>query len=308
MRTLVSVNGRVSSPEAAVVPALDRGFLYGDSVYEVLWWHRGVLVQAREHFERLRESGRRIYLAIPDGDARWHAEVDPVIAASGCGRDDEVYVRLVVTRGVGPLGLAIGEGLAPTVVVVVAPAHRPTEDERRRGVSALCVDRLRNDARALDPAAKTGNYMNNLLALHEARARGGDDALLCNAAGDVTEATTSNVYVVTAGAVVTPPLSAGILEGTTRRRILASCRSARIPVAERAVRPDDLRRADEILLSSSVRGVIPVTRLDGRPVGDGVRGPVTERIHRMFEAAADAEAVEGASGPDGASDRGFAVG
>ncbi len=308
MRTLVSVNGRVSSPEAAVVPALDRGFLYGDSVYEVLWWHRGVLVQAREHFERLRESGRRIYLAIPDGDARWHAAVDPVIAASGCGRDDEVYVRLVVTRGVGPLGLAIGEGLAPTVVVVVAPAHRPTEDERRRGVSALCVDRLRNDARALDPGAKTGNYMNNLLALHEARARGGDDALLCNAAGDVTEATTSNVYVVTGGAVVTPPLSAGILEGTTRRRILASCRSASIPVAERTVRPDDLRRADEILLSSSVRGVIPVTRLDGRPVGDGVRGPVTDRIHRMFEAAADAEAAAGASGPDGGSERGFAVG
>ena len=308
MRPLVAVNGRLSSPEEAVVPALDRGFLYGDSVYEVLWWHRGVLVQAGEHFARLRESGRRIYLDVPEGDARWHAAIDPVVAACGCGHDEDVYVRLVVTRGVGPLGLPVGEGLVPTVVVYVAPAHRPTEAERRQGLSALCVDRLRNDARALDPGAKTGNYMNNLLALHEARARGGDDALLFNAAGELTEATTSNVYLVTRGALVTPPLAAGILEGTTRRRILSLCRAAAIPVAERTVRPADLPQADEIFLSSSVRGVVAVSRLDGRPVGSGTRGPVTERIHRLFEAAADAEAVAAASGPHGSADRGFGVG
>ena len=308
MRTLVSVNGRLSSPEEAVVPALDRGFLYGDSVYEVLWWHRGVLVQAREHFERLRASGRRIYLPVPDGDARWHAAIDPVVAACGCRRDEDAYVRLVVTRGAGPLGLAVGEGLVPTVVVVVAPAHRPDEDERRRGLTALCVERLRNDARALDPAAKTGNYLNNLLALHEARTQGADDALLRNAAGEVTEATTSNVYLVTGGGLVTPSLASGILEGTTRRRILDLCRAAHLPVTERSVGPDDLLRAEEIFLSSSVRGVVSIVRLDGRPVGAGARGPVTERVHRMFEAAADAEAVAAASGPGGSTGRGFAVG
>ena len=308
MRTLVSVNGRLSSPEDAVVPALDRGFLYGDSVYEVLWWHRGVLVQAKDHFERLRASGRRIYLSLPEGDARWHAAIEPVVAASGCSRDEDAYVRLVVTRGAGALGLAVGEGLVPTVVVIVAPAHRPGEEERRRGLSALCVARLRNDARALDPAAKTGNYMNNLLALHEARVQGADDALLLNAAGEVTEATTSNVYLVRGGALVTPAISAGILEGTTRRRILSLCAAAGLPVSERSVLPAELVSAEEIFLSSSVRGVVPVVRLDGRTVGAGVRGPVTERVHRMFEAAADAEAEAGARGPGGATDRGFGVG
>ncbi len=196
----------------------------------------------------------------------------------------------------------------PTVVVVVAPAHRPDEDERRRGLTALCVERLRNDARALDPAAKTGNYLNNLLALHEARTQGADDALLRNAAGEVTEATTSNVYLVTGGGLVTPSLASGILEGTTRRRILDLCRAAHLPVTERSVGPDDLVRAEEIFLSSSVRGVVSIVRLDGQPVGAGVRGPVTERVHRMFEAAADAEAVAAASGPGGSTDRGFPCG
>ncbi len=291
MRSLVCVNGRTTPPDEAVIPVLDRGFLFGDSVYEVLWWHRGALVQATEHFHRLRESGRRIYFDVPGDDALWTRRIEALIDASGALPESEVYVRLVVTRGAGPLGLAVASGLTPTWVLVVADAHRPTPLERRRGLSACVSDRLRVSRRALDPAAKTGNYMNNLLALHEARSLGADDAILLNDAGDVTEATTANVYLVIEGRLVTPPLDAGILQGTTRNRVLALAAANGCPATERRVSSAELRRADEIFVSSSVRGVIPVVKLDGEPVGAGSVGPVTARVIDWFEAAADADAV-----------------
>jgi branched-chain amino acid aminotransferase len=291
MRTVVWVDGRVTPPEAATVPALDRGFLYGDSVYEVLWWHRGVPIQAADHLTRLRESARRIYLEIPDPDARWLAAMREAVAASGALPAEDAYVRLVVTRGVGPLGLSIDAGLVPTTVVVVAPAHRPTAAEWERGLWVALVDRLRVSVKALDPGAKTGNYMNNVLALHEARARGADDAVMLNDQGEVTEGTTANVYVVEGGRIATPPVSAGILRGTTRTRVLSLCAGNAVPAVEAVLGPDALRDADEIFLSSSVRGVIPVTRIDDAPVGTGKPGPVTRRVRDLFEAAADAEAA-----------------
>jgi branched-chain amino acid aminotransferase len=295
MRSVVWVDGRVTTPEAATVPALDRGFLYGDSVYEVLWWHRGVPIQAADHLARLRESARRIYLPLPSPNARWLAAIREAIDAAEVGPADDAYVRLVVTRGVGPLGLSIDAGLVPTVVVVVAPAHRPTPAEWERGLRVALVDRLRVSVKALDPGAKTGNYMNNVLALHEARARGADDAVMLNDAGEVTEGTTSNVYAVRGGTVVTPPLSAGILAGTTRTRVLGLCRRNAVPAEEVVLRPDALRTADEVFVSSSVRGVVPVTRLDDAPVGPGRPGPLTRRVRDLFEAAADAEAAGDAS-------------
>src|SRR5262245_51766698 len=291
MRTVVWVDGRVTPPESAVVPALDRGFLYGDSVYEVMWWHRGVPLQAAEHLARLRESARRIYMDLPGPDARWLSAVREAVAASGAGVTEDAYVRLVVTRGAGPLGLAFEPGLVPTVVVVVAPAHRPTPAEWERGLSVALVERLRVSVRALDPGAKTGNYMNNVLALQEARARGADDAVMLNDRGEVTEGTTSNVYAVVGGVVATPTVTAGILKGTTRTRVLDLCAKNALPAVERTLGPDDLRGATEIFFSSSVRGVIPVTRIDGKPVGGGRPGKVTRRVHELFEAAADAEAA-----------------
>ena len=291
MRTVVSVNGKITSPEDAVVPALDRGFLYGDSVYEVLWWHCGALIQAHDHFARLVESGRRIYLDLSGPPSHWEAAIRDAVSSSGTLPAEDAYVRLVVTRGAGPIGLPFGPGLTPTTVVVVAPAHRPTADDRRRGLAVALVDRLRVSVKALDPGAKTGNYMNNLLALHEARQRGAEDGVLMNDRGEVTEGTTSNVYVVERGRLSTPPIAAGILKGTTRTRILDLCSKNAIPAGERTLLPQDLLAAEEVFLSSSVRGVIPVTTIDGHAVGGGGPGPVTERIHALFEAAADAEAA-----------------
>jgi branched-chain amino acid aminotransferase len=199
-------------------------------------------------------------------------------------------VRLIVTRGVGPLGLDFTRVASRSLVIVAAPANRPDREAFEKGLEVAVVSRLRTSTQALDPRAKTGNYLNNVLALHEARLAHADDALMLNEHGHVTEATTSNAYVIRDNRLVTPPLAAGILKGTTRTRILALCGEHGLAAAEEEVTPADLANADEIFLSSSVRGILPVVRVDGRPVGAGRPGPWTRRIHVWFEAAADAEA------------------
>lgn len=287
---LVSVDGRIQPAEEARVPVLDHGFLFGDSVYEVLWWHRGTAIQEDDHLERLEGSAARLYMDLQHGRDELRRALRAVVEAAEVGPDEDALLRLVVTRGVGPLGLDFRDVPRRGLIVLVAPALRPTPEDFERGLAVACVARRRTSPRALDPRAKTGNYLNNVLALHEGRRAGADDALLANEAGDVAEATTSNVYLVAGGRLATPTLDAGILEGTTRRRVLALARGAGIPVEEARVRPEALVAADEVLLSSSVRGVMPVTRLDGRPVGDGRPGPVTRRLHALFEAAADEEA------------------
>jgi len=272
------------------VPVLDRGFLYGDSVYEVLWWHRGVLIQEQDHLDRLRESGRRIYLDVDVPRDALVEQIEATCEAADVGAEDDAYVRLMVTRGSGPLGLDLRTAPSLSVIVVVAPANRPTEAVFQKGVRAALVDRRRNSARALDPAAKTGNYLNNVLALHEAQLQGADEALMLNEAGDVTEATTANIYLVRDGRLCTPPIEAGILKGTTRTRILALCHEHGVDAREARVTPADLQAADEVFLSSSVRGILPIVAIDGVPLGEGRAGPVTAGVRSLFEAAADAEA------------------
>jgi len=290
VQTRVYVDGRIEAPERATVPVLDHGFLFGDSIYETLWWHRGTLIQAAEHWERLEISAARVYLELQHDRSQLEAAVHATLEAAGAGPDDDALVRLMVTRGFGPLGLDFRALPRRSLVVIVAPAARPTPEAFARGISVSVVERRRTSPRALDPRAKTGNYLNNLLALHEALKGGADDALLRNEAGDLAEASTSNVFLVLDGVLVTPSVETGVLEGTARRRILDLCRSAAIACAERRVSPTELQRATEVFLSSSVRGILPVTRLDGQPVGAGVPGALTQRVHALFEAAADEEA------------------
>ena len=290
METRIYVDGVITRPEDARIPVLDHGFLLGDSIYEVLWWHRGVLVQEREHMDRLVESGRRLYMELDSTPEALVQAVHETVAATGATPADDAYVRLIVTRGSGPLGLDFRGIEKQSVVVIVAPAQQPTEAAWERGVRMAIVERQRNSRMALDPGAKTGNYLNNVLALHEARLAGADDALMLNDRGRVTEATTANVYLVRDGGLRTPPLEAGILRGTTRTRILELCARHGIPWAETPIVPEDLEATDELFVSSSVKGVLPVTAVDGKPIGDGRPGPLTRRLRDLFRAAADAEA------------------
>lgn len=278
----VSVNGRITAPEDARVPATDHGFLYGDSVYEVVRTWLGRPVGLAAHLVRLRASAAAIYMEIPWSDADLRAAMAQTVRATGLS---EVYVRVVATRGPGPMSLLPDGCDQPGLVVYVLPFPTAKIAAQAGGIPVVIPPRLRNDERALSPSAKTGNYLNNLLALVEARRKGGDDAVLENVAGDVTEATTANVFWVRGGRVFTPSLDCGILEGITRALLLPALRTGGIDVEEGRYPVTDLTGADEVFLTGTVRGVAPVIRIDGRTVGDGAPGAMTRRIAAINDRA-----------------------
>jgi branched-chain amino acid aminotransferase len=290
VETRIYVDGKITAPENACVPVLDHGFLFGDSVYEVLWWHHGALIQQRDHLDRLERSAGRLYMEVQVPREELVQAIQQTIEAAGAAPGDDAYVRLILTRGSGPLGLDFSRVPKRAVIIIVAPANRPSEADFERGIRAAFIDRRRTSVKALDPSAKTGNYLNNLLALHESRLAGADDAIMLNDHGQIAEATTSNVYAVIDGKLLTPPLEAGILKGTTRTRILALCEAHGIEAREAPLTPEALCGAAEVFLSSSVRGILPVVSIDGEAVSDGKAGPLTRRIRDRFEEAAAAEA------------------
>ena len=294
MGVVVSLDGKILPPERAVVSVFDHGFLFGDSVYEVVRTRRGVPVTLDEHLARLEGSARRIYLDLP-----WSREAlqERIREANAAGGNPESYFRIVVTRGTGEISLLPDTCRAPTLIVIVKPLPVPAPSVAAEGIAVRLASRPRNDRRALDPSAKTGNYLNNLLALVEARREGGDDAILLNPAGEVAEATTSNVFLVRGGRVATPSLDSGILAGITRDLLVRELPRTGLPVEEGTIPAAALREADEVFLTSTVRGVAPVTRIDGRPVGDGRPGPVTRRIAALYEEALDRLADEAGASP-----------
>jgi branched-chain amino acid aminotransferase len=216
-------------------------------------------------------------MALDLADREIMARVQETVAAAANG---ESYVRIIVTRGTG---------LAPNIDLLHAPGPprwvilvRPLPPAPAQPAQLAIVHRRRNDARALDPAVKSGNYLNNVLGLAEARRQGASDCLFLNAEGNVTEASTANLFAVRRGEVLTPPLSAGILAGVTRLLLLQYCRSERIPCAERQLTAEELHDCDELFLSSTLREVLPVTALDGQPFRSGQPGPVTRRLQAGF--------------------------
>lgn len=281
-RRVVSIDGAVLAPDDAKVSVYDRGFLYGDAVFEVLRTYGGRPFVLGEHLARLRRSAERVLIRLPVDEATLGAEVEAVIAAARADGAGEAYVRIVVTRGRGPLSLDPDTASHPLRVVLVEPVTPPPRDTYLRGVALALVATRRAVDDTAAAGAKVGNYLSNLLALHEAKARGAQEALIVDARGHVVEGASSNVFVVTAGRVATPPESAGILAGITRAHVLAAARDVGIPVDERALLPDDVFGADEVFITSSIRELVPVVRVDGRLIGTGAPGPVARALHRRF--------------------------
>ena len=283
MSIRVHVGGRVCPPEEAKISVFDRGFLYGDSVYESVATSGGRLFALPEHLTRLERSAARIGLRIPPRTEIERAVAETVAAAGNA----ESRVRITITRGVGKLDLDPASADDPQLVVLVMPLDAPSPEMYGRGVSVAVVSVTRNDPRAMDPAVKSGNYLNSVLAVGEARRRtGAYEAILCAADGSVAEGASSNVFVVVGGSgggvVRTPPLAVGILDGIMRAKVLELCRANGIAVEETRISPEQLRGADEVFITSATRSVLPVTRVDQAPVGAGTPGPVTRRLMELF--------------------------
>ncbi|MFI5006379.1 MAG: aminotransferase class IV [Solirubrobacterales bacterium] len=282
MGFFASVNGIVTPAEEARVSVLDNGFTFGDSVYETLRTYGGRPFEWGRHMLRLRGSAGRLGFDIPPNDNLLR-HLDAVLAPAA---NPESYIRIMISRGVGDISYHFEEVKGPTVVIAVKPCTFYPESHYTQGVPVALVSIRRNHPQALDPAIKSGNLLNNVLALREAQALGAEEALLLNQGGEIAEGASTNVFIVRDGTVITPVLEAGILAGITREVVLEIAQRLALPVREQMLRPADLLGADEAFLTSTTREIVPIRSVDGRPVGPGWPGPVTKRILKAFRAYA----------------------
>ena len=278
MAVRVYIDGVIHAEETALVPVFDRGFLYGDSVYEVSRTAGGRPVDLDLHLERLERSSAGILLPLIKREKVARAVRETLLAAE----NHESYIRIVVTRGAGEIGLDPGLADEPRLIVIVRPLRLPDPKLYSEGAAIALVAVRRNLRRAVDPAVKSGNYLNNIMALAEAKRAGAYEAIMCNAEGKVVEGSSSNIFMVKDGKIRTPTLDDGLLDGITRRRVFELAVALGRPVEEAHIMPDDLRKADEAFLTSSVRGVMPVVRVSGSAVGTGSPGVITRDLMDLY--------------------------
>jgi branched-chain amino acid aminotransferase len=287
-----AIDGVVSALDEARIPVTDRGFLYGDSIYEVFRTYRGVPLYFDEHWQRFENSARLIHLALNDARDALTADIGSAIAASGAAEAGiDVYVRYIVTRGEGPIDLLPQQGLPIRRVVIVKRVPQWNPVHYTVGASLAIVATRRNPHEALDPNIKGGNYLNNVLGVIEADMLGADDCLMLSEAGLITEASNSNVFFVIDGSLVTPSQKAANLRGLTKAAIHSACAAAGIATSEVELAPDDAMRATECFLSSATREVMPVASILG-PSGERHSfppggGEVTRRVAGLYRAAVD---------------------
>jgi branched-chain amino acid aminotransferase len=277
------IDGAIVPAREARIPVRDHGLLYGDGVFEGIRVRGGRVFRLDDHLARFATGAKALALALPLPLSEVREIVRSSVRAHGAA---EAYVRLIATRGEGPLGVDPTPcGPARIVCIVDAIALYP-EEKRRRGLDLVTSSLRRPGPDVLDPRVKSLNYLNNVLAKLEARSRGADEALLLNSAGLVAEAAVANVFAVRGGELRTPPASDGALEGITRATVLELARELGIPAQERSLGRFDLLAAEECFLTGSGAGLVGVRSLDGRPIGAGAPGPVLARLDAAFEAAA----------------------
>ncbi len=288
MSAVVYVNGTIRPADQAVVPVFDHGFLYGEGVYETLRTYGREPFLFERHMMRLRQSAALMALAVPFSDAELDARVRETMAAQPEG--DELYIRVLLTRGVGELSYDPAVCPTPTLVIIVKPLVPPAERTFTDGIRLALVGLRRNHPDALNPMIKSNNLLNNALAMQEAYRQGADEALMLNQAGEVAECSQSNIFAVRGGAVLTPPLSAGLLPGVTREFVLDLARSLGLAAREARLLPEDVLSADEVFITGTTREVTPVRAIDDRPIGAGHPGPITRRLVSTFRGRVGAQA------------------
>jgi branched-chain amino acid aminotransferase len=276
----VYVNGTIAPADRAVIPVYDHGFLYGEGVYETLRTYNGVPFLWDQHCRRLRASAGYLALDVPMTDDELLRRVEETIAAAGEMR--EAYIRILLTRGVGDLSYDLKATPIPSLTIIVKPFDEPPARVFSEGIEIALVSILRNHPGSVNPIIKSNNLLNNALAMQEAHRRGGEEALMCNYRGELSECSQSNFFLVRDGVALTPKSEAGLLEGITREFIFEVGDDAGVPVQKATLYPADLETAQEAFITGSTRELSPVVRIDGRPVGDGQPGPITRRLLDAF--------------------------
>jgi len=284
----VWIEGRVVDGDQARIPVTDHGLLYGDGVFEGIRLAGGRVFRLDSHLARLRHSARAIGLELPGGVAGIRAIV--LETARAWGRPDG-YVRLLVTRGDGAMGVDPTRCPNPRVICIVCEIELYPEAKLRSGVDMVTVSVRRPGPDVLDPRVKSLNYLNSVLAKREARLRGADEALILNSAGMVAEAAVANVFVFRRGTLLTPPPTDGALEGVTRGSVLELAAGLGLRAEERTLSRMDLLSADEVFLCGTGARIVGVRTLDGAEIGVHTPGPITEKLARAFSELARTDGV-----------------
>ncbi len=279
----VYLNGEFVESDKAGVSVFDHGVLYGDGVFEGIRAYGGRVFRLGEHIDRIFAAAKAIALEIP----MTKAELSAVVVAT-CKKNGltDCYIRLVITRGKGNLGISPINCEKPTVFCIAAGIKLYTDEQYEKGMSVITSVQRRNKATIVDPQIKSLNYLNNILAKIEANRAGAAEAIMLNHDGIVTEATGDNIFIVKNGEILTPPVYVGILDGITRRTVIEAAKKEGIPVRETEFTLFNVYNADECFLTGTAAEAIAVTSVDGRTIGSGVQGEVTKRILAAFRRAA----------------------
>jgi branched-chain amino acid aminotransferase len=275
----VYISGKFYDKEDAKVSVYDHGLLYGDGVFEGIRSYGGNVFRLGKHLDRLYASARAIRLEIPMSKNDLAAAVVNTLAVNEI-RDG--YIRLVVTRGAGYLGLDPRKTSNPQVIIITDRIELYPAELYEKGLAIVTASTIRNHPNALSPRIKSLNYLNNILAKIEGTDAGAAEVLMLNMKGEVAECSGDNIFIVRDGTLLTPPTDAGILEGVTRDVVIELGRASSTPVRETALTRHDVYVADECFLTGTAAEVIPVVQCDGRTIGSGVPGPITRNIRSQF--------------------------
>ena len=275
----IYIDGRFYPEANAKVSVFDHGLLYGDGIFEGIRFYNGRVFRLEEHLERLWDSARSICLKIP---MTRQEMTEALLETIRQNHLHDGYVRLLVTRGVGNLGLNPEQCKNPSVIIIAATIALYHQDFYRKGLSIITVATRRSNPASLNPAVKSLNYLNNVMARIEANLAGADEALMLNDAGNVAECTADNVFIIKRGQIFTPPITAGALGGITRSVVFDIAGDFNIKVAEADFTRHDIFVADECFLTGTAAEIIPVVKADGRVIGSGKPGPITTRIIARF--------------------------
>lgn len=281
----IFIDGKYYGERDAKVSVFDHGLLYGDGIFEGIRAYNGRVFKLKEHIDRLFCSAKSLLLEIPMDRKKIAAAV-----VETCRRNKlrDGYIRLVVTRGVGTLGLNPNRCKNPSIIIIAGKIQLYPPAYYQRGMEIITVPTVRNVHSALNPAIKSLNYLNNILAKIEANNSGCEEAIMLNAQGFVAECTGDNIFIVSEKRLITPPLSAGALYGITRRVVMELARESGLEVCEADLTRHELFNADECFLTGTGAELVPVVKIDGRVIGTGKPGPVTKQLVTQYHALTNA--------------------
>jgi branched-chain amino acid aminotransferase len=277
----IFIDGKYYDERTAKISVFDHGLLYGDGIFEGIRAYNGRVFKLKEHIDRLFYSAKAILLELPMS----HMELMKATVET-CRKNKilDGYIRLVVTRGMGTLGLNPRTCKKPSVIIIADKIQLYPPEFYAKGLTIITVPTMRNLHSALNPAIKSLNYLNNILAKIEANNGGCEEAVMLNAEGFVAECTGDNLFIVKNGALFTPPLSAGALYGITRQTVIELAEAAGLKVSEPNLTRYDLFNADECFLTGTGAELIPVVKIDGRVIGSGRPGKLTRALVKKYQA------------------------